>query len=379
MGICGSREAKPTAGVSNKTIPDAVVVPPAGEVVPPKPLETTQTGKPPTDATGKPIDPTAVQLNFPNEKGLQPHADHHQHNIPTNPSKAQPSDNDPGLTDEQVKTLLSKVKLESPEVLKINSLPKGTIYCLQRSGNIPGTILSFSGASGTINNLSSKPNPECANKPKESFLVPPQDLIYMAAVDQTASVSKKSAVYGFLSNPSVLFCEDGTVLLDGVVIASHKFEALNGKGFSQVGSQLCVFRTEGGGLSQIDLRSRSVTPVEGVQNLADFTIDSEQNLNWISVSGEFHNQNLLQRKVLTSTLKLAKNLSVTSNHENPPSWHAISQLSSNRFISAGYHVTHPHANTYVLSTATGVVSSVSQEPKRNIDQCKFASNKHTTF
>src|SRR3990167_8267518 len=135
MGICGSREAKPTAGVSNKTIPDAVVVPPAGEVVPPKPLETTQTGKPPTDATGKPIDPTAVQLNFPNEKGLQPHADHHQHNIPTNPSKAQPSDNDPGLTDEQVKTLLSKVKLESPEPVKAAKEHQAQVYWLHHSNS----------------------------------------------------------------------------------------------------------------------------------------------------------------------------------------------------------------------------------------------------
>lgn len=271
-----------------------------------------------------------------------------------------------------MRELLSKVKLEGPEVLKVQDLPRGTIYCLQpvTSPASQGLVL-FSGTAGSVYQLKAAPNPVLSSKPKESFLVTPEELIYTAVMVHRAPRSQRTPVYGFGVNPVVLFCEDGAVIIDDVVLENFKYEALNGKGVARTVNH-SIFRTIGGGLCKVDLKTRVASKVDGIEDIVDFVLDSQDNIAWINTGGVLNTRNL-------NTNDSAKQLSLRPDSlsnpavpkENPTTWHALLKTTASRFITAAYNLTHPNSNSYILSDERAILSSVSQGPARSIDQGKL--------
>jgi hypothetical protein len=266
------------------------------------------------------------------------------------------------------------VRLEGPEVLKITDLPRGTIYCLQASPNQGNSILQFSGTSGSIVSLVGKPNPELQMKPRESYLVPPEELLYYAEIVCPAPKTVRSPVFGFDGEAKVLFCDDGSVFVDGTEVGVLRYEGLSGKGYRMVGNTQCYFRTIGGGLAKLDVKEKISSKVEGVTSLVDFQIDDKGVLTWLSEKGElitqnFNESNPISRIVLAPTQNRSSAVQKTApDSEDLPSWHAMTKTSEGKFICGGYNLTHPHANSYILSTATETLASVSQGPHRSIEQ-----------
>lgn len=279
-----------------------------------------------------------------------------------------------------MRDLLSKVKLEGPEILKVTGLPRGTIYCLQPdSAANSRALLLFSGTAGAVYQLHAAPNPLLHSKPKESFLVQPEPFIFSAQVVHAAPKAQRAPVYGFNSEPLVLFCEDGNVIIHGEILENFRFEASNGKGVARTGEQYCYFRITGGGLCKLDIKSGAAAKVDGVENMVDFIVDGQIGLYWLTAQGILHFRDL-QRD--NSDKKLSLDVDSLSNaaiqKDNPVSWHALLRTKSGRFLSAAYNLTHPHANTYILSDDQKIISTVSQGPARSIDQGRPSLTKPTT-